>query len=140
LCVFRAPLHQHQRVHHVRRQPLVNPFSIAACGPGGHADDIPLQRTTPITISGRIATRTAPPLFPEILRLIWLGHHHRQGGVGGRGQQRLKYSFHVSTSYRMNATTIPGRAIGITMVANAPDRQAIHHRGLHSSSVGMPAN
>ena len=31
-----------------------------------------------------------------------------------------KYSFHVSTSDKMNAATIPGRAIGITMVLKAP--------------------
>ena len=51
-----------------------------------------------------------------------------------------KYSFHVSTSDKMKAATIPGKAIGKTMVTNAPQIDNPSTRAASSNSVGMELN
>ena len=51
-----------------------------------------------------------------------------------------KYSFHVSTNYKMKAATMPGRAIGKMIVTKAPQIDSPSTSAASYSSVGMELN
>ena len=101
------------------------------------------SNTTPITTNGKIAANDKAAIDHHEMPCepVWLAT------ITGRVLARLevsraakKYSFHVSTSDRISAATMPGNAIGITMVRKAPQIDRPSTIAASSNSVGMPEN
>ena len=96
-----------------------------------------------ITINGRIAANDNAAIDHHEIPCepVWLatitGNVFAWEDVNNAAK---KYSFHVRTSDKMNAATMPGSAMGIIIVVKAPQIDKPSTNAASSSSVGIELN